>query len=67
MELWLFLGAVVVILVVAMWRSRRVGTSGPDSLIQGMPNDMRDRHTIDNTRPQVNDPSGGFGGGGTSL
>ena len=63
MEFWLFLGAVFLLLVVAIWRSRRVGTRGVESLTQGLPNDMRDRHTVENTRGHVQGPIGGVGGG----
>jgi hypothetical protein len=62
MELWLFLALAFVGIVIAMRRSRRVGSSGPESMIEGLPDDGRDKYTIENARGGFQGHSGGTGG-----
>jgi hypothetical protein len=44
MELWIGIGLVFVLAVLFLWRSRKVGTRGKDSLTEGMPDDLRDKN-----------------------
>ncbi len=59
MELWIGIGAVFVLVIVYLWRSRRVGTRGKDSLIEGMPDDLRDKNTGLGSMPNDGRPWGG--------
>lgn len=60
MELWIAIALVIVLAVVFLWRSRRVGTSGKESLVQGMPDDLRDKNTGLGSMPNDGRPwSGG--------
>ena len=67
MEFFLFLGLAFVGAVFFIWRSRRRTSDGVDSLTKGLPDDLRDKQTIENTRGTFHGPyggTGGFGGGG---
>jgi hypothetical protein len=60
MELWIGIGLVFVLTVVFLWRSRRVGTTGKESLIEGLPDDLRDKNSGQNSLPNRGRPwSGG--------
>jgi hypothetical protein len=43
MELWVFIGAVFVVVVIGLWRSRARG-GGDNGPNQGLPDDLRDKH-----------------------
>lgn len=44
MELFVFIVGAVAVIVVLMWRGRRGGSTGPDTLTQGLPDDQRDKN-----------------------
>ncbi len=58
MELWAFLGLAFVLAVVLIWRSRRRTSGGPESMIAGLPDDLRDK------RGGIVTGQGGYGGHG---
>jgi hypothetical protein len=64
MEFWLFLGLVFVGPIFYLWRSRRRTSGGVDSLTKGLPDDLRNKQTIENTRGALHGPYGGTGGFG---
>jgi hypothetical protein len=57
MELWIGIGVVFVLVLVFLWRSRR-GTTGRESLTQGMPDDLRDKNSGQNSLPNRGRPWG---------
>lgn len=63
MEFFLFLGLAFVGVVFYLWRSRRRTTSDVESLTKGLPDDLRNKQTIENTRGSVHGPFSGMGGG----
>ena len=58
MEIFAFIGLLIAIAVVLLWRSRAGTSRGPDSAIQGVPNDLRNKYSGHDTA------GGGFYGGG---
>lgn len=44
MELFAFLGAAFVLVIYFIWRSRRGTSSGPETLMKGLPDDLRDKN-----------------------
>ena len=63
MEFFLFLGLAFVGAVFFIWRSRVRTSRDLDSMTKGLPDDLRDKQTIENTRGAVHGPYGGIGGG----
>jgi hypothetical protein len=60
MELWIAIGLVFALAIVFLWRSRRVGTHGKGSLVDGMPDDLRDKNSGLGSTPNGGRPwSGG--------
>jgi hypothetical protein len=57
MEIFVAALIVLVVLGIAASRSRRVGSRGPDSLVEGTPADFRNKYTVGGA-------GGGFIGGG---
>ncbi|HEY8239439.1 MAG TPA: hypothetical protein VIF63_08390 [Candidatus Limnocylindrales bacterium] len=51
MEFFAGAGLVFVVVVLLMWRSRR-GTTGRDSLTEGLANDHRDKYAGTNSQPE---------------
>ena len=45
MELWLFLGGALVVVVFALWRGRSRTPVDDSSPIEGLPDDLRDKNT----------------------
>jgi hypothetical protein len=57
MELWIGIGVVFVLMLVFLWRARR-GTTGPESRVQGLPDDLRDKNSGQNSLPNRGRPWG---------
>ena len=62
MEFFLFLGLAFVGAVFFIWRSRVRTSQDVEALTKGLPDDLRDKQTIENTRGAVHGPYGGTGG-----
>ena len=58
MELWIGIGLVVLLAIFFLWRSRRGGTRGPEYLTQGLPDDLRDKNSGQNSLPNRGRPWG---------
>jgi hypothetical protein len=58
MEIFAFIAVILAIVVALLWRSRSGVTRDPDSAMQGVPNDLRNK--FGNNTGYI----GGFGGGG---
>lgn len=57
MEMWIAIGLVFVLVLVFLYRSRR-GTTGRDSLTQGLPDDLRNKNAGQNSLPNRGRPWG---------
>jgi hypothetical protein len=58
MELWIAIGLAFIATVFFLWRSRRVGTTGKESLVEGLPDDLREKNSGQNSLPNGGRPWG---------